>query len=51
MRLGVAAALVGGQLVDADVEVVDGRVAAVGVGVPRGSKVAAPGFVDLQVNG
>jgi N-acetylglucosamine-6-phosphate deacetylase len=51
MRLGVAAALVGGQLVDGDVEVVDGCVAAVGVGEPRGSKVAAPGFVDLQVNG
>jgi N-acetylglucosamine-6-phosphate deacetylase len=51
MRLGVAAALVGGQLVDGDVEVVDGRVAAVGVGEPRGSKVAAPGFVDLQVSG
>jgi N-acetylglucosamine-6-phosphate deacetylase len=51
MRLGVAAALVGGELVDGDVEVVDGLVAAVGVGAPRGSKIAAPGFVDLQVNG
>jgi len=51
MRLGVAAALVGGELVDGDVEVVDGRVAAVGVGAPSGSRIAAPGFVDLQVNG
>jgi N-acetylglucosamine-6-phosphate deacetylase len=51
MRLGAAAALVGGELVDGDVEVVDGRIAAVGVGAPGGSKVAAPGFVDLQVNG
>jgi N-acetylglucosamine-6-phosphate deacetylase len=51
MRLGVSKALVGGDWVDGDVEVVDGRVAAVGVGEPRGSKVAAPGFVDLQVNG
>jgi N-acetylglucosamine-6-phosphate deacetylase len=51
MRLGVAAALVGGELVDGDVEVVDGRIAAVGVGAPRGSRIAAPGFVDLQVNG
>jgi N-acetylglucosamine-6-phosphate deacetylase len=51
MRLGVAAALVGGELVDGDVELVDGRVAAVGVGAPRGSRIAAPGFVDLQVNG
>jgi N-acetylglucosamine-6-phosphate deacetylase len=51
MRLGVAAALVGGELVDGDVEVLDGRVAAVGLGAPSGSKIAAPGFVDLQVNG
>jgi N-acetylglucosamine-6-phosphate deacetylase len=51
MRLGVAAALVGGELVDGDVEVVDGRVAAVGVGAPGGSRIAVPGFVDLQVNG
>lgn len=51
MRLGVAAALVGGELVDGDVEVADGRVAAVGVGAPGGSRIAAPGFVDLQVNG
>jgi N-acetylglucosamine-6-phosphate deacetylase len=51
MKLGVARALIGGEWVAGDVEVVDGRVAAVGVGEPRGSKVAAPGFVDLQVNG
>lgn len=51
MRLGVAAALVGGELVDGDVEVVDGRVAAVGLGAPSGSRIAVPGFVDLQVNG
>ncbi|MBS1862019.1 MAG: N-acetylglucosamine-6-phosphate deacetylase [Actinobacteria bacterium] len=51
MRLGVAKALVGGELVDGDVEVVDGRVAAVGIGAPGGPKIAAPGFVDLQVNG
>jgi N-acetylglucosamine-6-phosphate deacetylase len=51
MRLGVAAALVGGELVDGDVEVVDGRIAAVGLGAPSGSRIAAPGFVDLQVNG
>jgi N-acetylglucosamine-6-phosphate deacetylase len=51
MRLGVAAALVEGELVDGDVEVVDRRIAAVGVGAPRGSRIAAPGFVDLQVNG
>ena len=51
MRLGVARALVGGEWVEGDVEVLDGRVAAVGVGEPRGTTVAAPGFVDLQVNG
>jgi N-acetylglucosamine-6-phosphate deacetylase len=51
MRLGVAAALVDGELVDGDVEVLDGRVAAVGIGAPGGSRIAAPGFVDLQVNG
>jgi N-acetylglucosamine-6-phosphate deacetylase len=51
MRVGVAKALVGGEWVGGDVEVVDGRVAAVGVGEPTGTKIAAPGFVDLQVNG
>ncbi len=51
MRLGVAKALVEGEWVEGDVEVLDGRVAAVGVGEPRGTRVAAPGFVDLQVNG
>jgi N-acetylglucosamine-6-phosphate deacetylase len=51
MRLGVAAALVDGEMVDGDVEVIDGRVTAVGVGAPSGSRIAAPGFVDLQVNG
>jgi N-acetylglucosamine-6-phosphate deacetylase len=51
VRLGVEAALVRGELVSGDVEVVDGRIAAVGLGgAPRG-RVAIPGFVDLQVNG
>jgi N-acetylglucosamine-6-phosphate deacetylase len=50
MRLGVARALVDGMLVDGDIEVVDGRIAAVGLGV-SGHGTAAPGFVDLQVNG
>jgi N-acetylglucosamine-6-phosphate deacetylase len=43
--------MVDGELVDGDVEVVDGRIAAVGVRAPAGSKIAVPGFVDLQVNG
>lgn len=51
MRLGVHAAVVDGEIVDGDIEVVDGRVATVGA-QPSGRRgLAAPGFVDLQVNG
>jgi N-acetylglucosamine-6-phosphate deacetylase len=50
MRLGVEAALVDGRLLPGDVEVEDGVVQAVGLGGP-GSGIAAPGFIDLQVNG
>jgi N-acetylglucosamine-6-phosphate deacetylase len=40
-----------GELVPGDVEIVDGRIARVGV-LPRGRRgIAVPGFVDLQVNG
>jgi N-acetylglucosamine-6-phosphate deacetylase len=51
MRLGVAAALVEGALLAGDVEVDDGRIAAVGLGPGVGSAIAVPGLVDLQVNG
>jgi N-acetylglucosamine-6-phosphate deacetylase len=51
VRLGVGAALVAGSLVLGDVEVEDGRIAAVGLNSANGNGVAAPGFVDLQVNG
>jgi N-acetylglucosamine-6-phosphate deacetylase len=51
MRLGVQCALVGGRLLPGDVEVRDGAIAAVGLGAGGGRGVAAPGFVDLQVNG
>ncbi|HTT94340.1 MAG TPA: amidohydrolase family protein [Solirubrobacterales bacterium] len=51
MRLGVSAALVAGELLRGDVEVEDGRVVAVSLGAPGGGRIAAPGFVDLQVNG
>lgn len=50
-RLGVEAALVDGELLPGDVEVADGRVAAVGLNGRPGRGVAAPGFVDLHVNG
>lgn len=51
MRLGVAAALVGGRRLPGDVLVEDRRVTRVGM-APRGSSgLAIPGFVDLQVNG
>jgi N-acetylglucosamine-6-phosphate deacetylase len=51
MRLGVEAALVDGRLVRGDVEVVEGRTTAFGLVSPNGRGIAAPGFVDLQVNG
>jgi N-acetylglucosamine-6-phosphate deacetylase len=52
VRLDVAAALVEGKLVPGGIEVVDGCVAAYGLnGNGGGSGIAAPGFVDLQVNG
>ncbi|HZQ16918.1 MAG TPA: N-acetylglucosamine-6-phosphate deacetylase [Gaiellaceae bacterium] len=51
MRLGVEAALVDGTLLLGDVEVAEGRIARLGLGGPRGRGIAAPGFVDLQVNG
>lgn len=52
MRLGVSSAVVDGVLLRGDVEVADGVVAAVGLEPPAGSSaIAAPGLVDLQVNG
>src|SRR4051812_37165131 len=49
-RLGVEAALSDGVFVAGDVEVEDGRIAAVGVAGNGGRGFAVPGFVDLQVN-
>src|SRR4051794_15658103 len=52
MRLGVEAALVDGRLVPGDVAVDAGVIAAVGLTRAGGEQgIAAPGFVDLQVNG
>jgi N-acetylglucosamine-6-phosphate deacetylase len=50
VRLGVGAALVDGELLEGDVAIEDGSVAAVGLS-PAGAGVAAPGFIDLHVNG
>jgi N-acetylglucosamine-6-phosphate deacetylase len=50
VRLGVAATLVDGVLVPGDVEVEDGRIAAVGL-AGGGRGIAAPGFVDLHIHG
>src|SRR5215208_1008328 len=50
-RLGVEAALIDGALMPGDVELADGRVTAVGLNSKPGKGIAAPGFVDLQVNG
>jgi N-acetylglucosamine-6-phosphate deacetylase len=51
VRLGVRAALVDGVEVPGDVEIEDGRIAAVGVSPAASSGLAVPGLVDLQVNG
>src|SRR4051812_22208312 len=50
MRLDVSAAFTGTAIVPGDVAVADGVVTAVGLS-PRGSGLAVPGYVDLQVNG
>jgi N-acetylglucosamine-6-phosphate deacetylase len=50
MRLGVAAAVVRGELVLGDVAIGEGLITDVGLGGP-GTGTAVPGFVDLQVNG
>jgi N-acetylglucosamine-6-phosphate deacetylase len=51
MRLGVGRALVAGVWVDGDVEIDEGVVVAVGCAGGASGRVAAPGFVDRQVNG
>jgi N-acetylglucosamine-6-phosphate deacetylase len=51
VRLGVEAAIVEGELLRGDIEVADGKIVSVGLAPKRGGGIAAPGFVDLQVNG
>jgi N-acetylglucosamine-6-phosphate deacetylase len=51
VRLGVASALVGGEIIAGDVSVADGRIEAVGLSPAGASGLAVPGFIDVQVNG
>ncbi|MDD7937011.1 amidohydrolase family protein [Actinomycetospora lutea] len=51
MRLGVSGAVVDGAWCPGDVEVADGRVAAVGLPAARGGTIAVPGLVDLLCHG
>lgn len=51
MRLDVKAALVGGELVDGDVEIEDGVITRLGLSPAGAVGVAVPGFVDLHING
>ena len=49
--LGVSAALVDGELLPGDVRVDGDTVVEVGLPPAAGGRIAAPGLVDLQVNG
>jgi N-acetylglucosamine-6-phosphate deacetylase len=51
LRLGVASALVRGELVEGDVTIADGAVAEVGVRPAGPLGTAVPGFVDVHING
>jgi N-acetylglucosamine-6-phosphate deacetylase len=51
MRLGVAAAVLGGEVVTGDVAVADGAIEAVGLSPAAPGGLAVPGFIDVQVNG
>ena len=51
MLLGVCAAFDGERLIAGDVAIRDGRIAGLGIEPGVGAHIAAPGFVDLQMNG
>jgi N-acetylglucosamine-6-phosphate deacetylase len=51
VRLGVSAALVDGELLDGDVTIENGVVAAVGIRPAGGAGTAVPGYVDIHING
>jgi N-acetylglucosamine-6-phosphate deacetylase len=50
-RLGVSAALVAGRLVPGDISLAGDTVDAIGLPPAGGGRIAAPGLVDIQVNG
>jgi N-acetylglucosamine-6-phosphate deacetylase len=51
VRLGVKAALAGGELIDGDVDIEDGVIARLGVSPAGPEGVAVPGFVEVHING
>lgn len=51
MRLGVSSAVVDGHLVEGDIEVTDGLIAAVGLSGGSGNLIAVPGFIDVHTHG
>jgi N-acetylglucosamine-6-phosphate deacetylase len=51
VRLGVKAALAGGELVDGDVDIEEGVITRLGLSPAGADGVAVPGFVDLHING
>jgi N-acetylglucosamine-6-phosphate deacetylase len=51
VRLGVGAALIDGSLVPGDVRIEQGEVTEVGLSPAADGRIAAPGFVDLHING
>jgi N-acetylglucosamine-6-phosphate deacetylase len=51
VRLGVKAALAGGELIGGDVDIEDGVIARLGVSPAGPAGIAVPGFVDVHVNG
>ena len=51
MRLGVAAALIGNELVPGDVAIGEGVIEGVGLSPVGKAGLAIPGFIDAQING
>jgi N-acetylglucosamine-6-phosphate deacetylase len=51
VRLGVKAALAGGELIDGDVDIEDGVISRLGVSPAGSDGIAVPGFVDVHING